>query len=378
MRSVVPVLVALIVVTCDLSADAHTQSSAFLRLRIDQSNLTAEWHLALRDLEDAVGLDVNDDGLITWDELRSRREAVCAYALSRLKIRDNSVHGSIRVTDFLVDNHSDGAYAVLRLNVEGLNQPASLEVNYQAFFDMDSKHRGLLKLEFEGLSRLAVFAPDTPVQRFDLGSQLAKRTPVSTFVKEGIWHIWRGYDHILFLLALLLPGVLCRRDGSWQPVVAVKPAVIRVLKIVTAFTVAHSITLSLAALGVVHVPARVIESAIAGSVIMAALNNLKPFFLERGWLVAFGFGLLHGFGFANALGDLGLHSGQFALTLFGFNLGVEVGQLAIVALFLPMALILRHLLFYPRFVLRLGSASIMAISATWLAERVLDFKWLPF
>jgi hypothetical protein len=95
-------------------------------------------------------------------------------------------------------------------------------------------------------------------------------------------------------------------------------------------------------------------------------------------MVAFGFGLLHGFGFANALGDLGLHSGQLALTLFGFNLGVELGQLAIVAVFLPLALSLRHLMFYPRVVLRLGSASIMAVSATWLAERVLDFKWLPF
>jgi len=371
-------IAALILITCGWNAAAHTQSSAFLMLRINQGSLLGEWHLALRDLEDAVGLDANDDGLITWDELRSRKDAVCAYALSRLQIRDDALHGSIRVTDFLVENHSDGAYAVLRIIIDGLNQPATLQVNYHAFFDFDPKHRGLLKLEFEGSNRLAVFAPDTQIQTFELRSDLAKRTPAWTFINEGIWHIWRGYDHILFLLALLLPGVLRRRDGTWEPVMAVKPAVIRVLQIVTAFTVAHSITLSLAALGLVHLPSRLIESAIAASVVMAALNNLRPFFFERGWLVAFGFGLLHGFGFANALSDLGLHSGQFAMTLFGFNLGVELGQLAIVALFLPMALTLRHLLFYPRVVLRLGSASIVAISATWLAERVLDFKWLPF
>jgi hypothetical protein len=112
--------------------------------------------------------------------------------------------------------------------------------------------------------------------------------------------------------------------------------------------------------------------------VLAAFNNLVPFFSERGWLVAFGFGLLHGFGFANALRDLGLQHGQLALTLFGFNLGVEIGQLAIVALFLPIALSLRRVMFYPRVVLRLGSAAILIISATWLAERVLDFKWLPF
>jgi len=147
---------------------------------------------------------------------------------------------------------------------------------------------------------------------------------------------------------------------------------------VTAFTVAHSITLSLAVLGLVHLPSRLVESAIAASVVVAAINNLWPLFAEGAWMVAFGFGLLHGFGFANALRDLGLQHGQLALTLFGFNLGVEIGQLAIVAVFLPLALSLRHLLFYQRFVLRFGSAAIIMVASTWLAERVLDFKWLPF
>lgn len=95
-------------------------------------------------------------------------------------------------------------------------------------------------------------------------------------------------------------------------------------------------------------------------------------------MVAFGFGLLHGFGFANALADLGLRHGQLAVTLFGFNVGVEIGQLAIVAVFLPVAFSLRGLFFYRRFVLQTGSVAIMAIATTWLAERVFDFKWLPF
>ena len=159
---------------------------------------------------------------------------------------------------------------------------------------------------------------------------------------------------------------------------AARPALVNVLKIVTAFTVAHSITLSLSALGYVHLPTRLVESAIAASVVLAAFNNLVPFFAERGWMVAFGFGLLHGFGFANALRDLGLHTGQLAATLFGFNLGVEIGQLAIVAVFFPLALSLRELIFYQRFVLRLGSAAIMMIASGWLAERMFDFKWLPF
>ncbi len=363
---------------CCLNADAHTLSSAFLTLRVEQGTVRGEWHLALRDLEDAVGLDSNDDGLITWDEVRAGRQAICAYALARLRIQGDARPASIRVTDLLVDNHSDGTYAVLRFEVNGFDHPRALLLDYRAFFDIDPKHRGLLRLESEGLSRLAVFAPETPTQQFELRSGTPKQVPALSFVREGVWHIWCGYDHILFLVALLLPGVLRRGPGGWEPVLAVRPAITNVLKIVTAFTVAHSITLSLSALGVVHLPVRLIESAIAASVVLAALNNLAPFFPERGWIVAFGFGLLHGFGFANALRDLGLPHGQLAFTLFAFNLGVELGQLAIVTLFFPLALGLRHLWFYPRVVLRLGSAAIIAISSTWLAERVMDFKWLPF
>jgi hypothetical protein len=369
-------LVALLILSTT-AANAHTQSTSYLTFRATSTDLTGEWHLALRDLEDAVGLDVNDDGVITWSELLARKEAVSAYALSRLHIRGDDQMGRLHINELLVDNHSDGAYAVLRFDVEGLQHPNKLKLIYSAFFDIDPKHRGLLRLEDNGLTQLTVFSPTSSNQTFDL-MQPAPRAPFVTFLIEGVWHIWSGYDHILFLLALLLPGVLLRRDGKWQPVSAAQPAFVNVFKIVTAFTVAHSITLSLSALGYVHLPTRLVESAIAASVVLAAFNNLVPFFAERGWMMAFGFGLLHGFGFANALRDLGLHTGQLAATLFGFNLGVELGQLAIVAIFLPVALCLRRLLFYQHFVLRFGSAAIMVVASTWMAERVFDFKWLPF
>ncbi|MGO8702054.1 MAG: HupE/UreJ family protein [Limisphaerales bacterium] len=356
---------------------AHTQSDAYLTFCVKGNSLTGEWHLALRDLEDAVGLDANDDGVITWGELLSRKDVVTAYALSRLHVAWNGRPSGLRPTDFLVDTHSDGAYAVVRFAARGDQSPANLEVTYNAFFDIDPKHRGLFRLEQPDATRLAVFSPDTATQFFDLAGT-APRASFLTFVREGVWHIWSGYDHILFLLALLLPGVLRRGHGAWQPVPAARPALVSVLKVVTAFTVAHSITLSLAATGIVHLPGRLIESSIAASVVLAAVNNITPMITERGWMVAFGFGLLHGFGFANALADLGLRHGQLAVTLFGFNLGVEIGQLAIVAVFLPVSFSLRGLFFYRRFVLQAGSVAIMAIATTWLAERVFDFKWLPF
>jgi hypothetical protein len=358
------------------AAHAHTQSTAYLTLRASTAGLSGEWRLALRDLDDAVGLDVNDDGLITWSELLSRKEAVCAYALSRLHIQADGKGALPRVNDFLVDSLSDGAYVVLRFDVEAIHQQRRLEVSYNAFFDIDPKHRGLLRLEHNGQTQLGVFSPETPSLAYDFGAP-PPTSPFLTFLKEGVWHIWSGYDHILFLLALLLPGVLLRRDGRWQPVAKPRLAFVNVLKVVTAFTVAHSITLSLSVLGVVHLPTRLVESAIAASVVIAAFNNLLPIFPDGVWMVAFGFGLLHGFGFANALRDLGLQHGQLALTLFGFNLGVEIGQLAIVSVFLPLALSMRGLLFYQRFILRVGSAGIILVASGWFAERALDFKLLP-
>jgi hypothetical protein len=234
-----------------------------------------------------------------------------------------------------------------------------------------------VRIEAGGKTRVAAFSPERPAQQFRLDVANPWRQ-FQTFVGEGIWHIWTGYDHILFLLALLLPAVLIRDGKGWREVAAFRPAFFNVLKIVTAFTVAHSLTLSLAALGLMKLPSRLTESAIAVTVALAAANNLWPLTRERGWMVAFGFGLVHGFGFANALTDLGLTRDGLALTLAGFNLGVEIGQLAIVAAFLPAAFALRRTWLYKAPVLQLGSAGIVMVAAAWCTERVMDMKFMPF
>ena len=200
---------------------------------------------------------------------------------------------------------------------------------------------------------------------------------IRQYAHEGIWHIWLGYDHVVFLLALLLPAVLRRIANRWEPAPDFFSALGEVVAIVTAFTVAHSITLSLASLGVISLPSRLIESAIAASVAFAGVSNLYPALTQRRWLVAFLFGLIHGFGFASVLSDLGLPPGSLALSLVSFNLGVEVGQLAIVAIFLPLAYGLRKSWTYQRLVLVSGSLGIIALACVWLMERALDLKLIP-
>ena len=358
------------------AAMAHKASDSYLSLQVNGASIDGQWDIALRDLDFAIGLDGNDDGDITWAELRAKHADIVAYASSRLKLEADGAACTIGAGQQLVDNHTDGAYSVLRFMATCPRAPARLKVDYRLFADLDPQHRGLLKLQAEGLARSAVLGPAAASQEFEL-KQLSWFAQFVAYAGEGVWHIWIGFDHILFLLSLLLPAVLLWQQGRWQAADRFGQAFWEVAKVVTAFTLAHSITLTLASLGIVSLPSRWVESAIALSVLLAALNNLRPLFLGRRWTVAFGFGLIHGFGFASVLTELGLPKDTLALALVGFNLGVEGGQLAIVAAFLPLAYGLRRGWIYQRLILRGGSMLIAMISAVWLVERVFDLKLMP-
>ncbi len=359
------------------SAHAHKPSDSYLSLNVEGGAVRGQWDIALRDLEFAIGLDENGDGAITWGELRARRGEIEAYAFSRLKINSDGKTCATANTVFLVDEHSGGAYAVLRFGADcGAREPAVVEIAYSLFFDLDSTHRGLLRFERGGAAQAGVLSPERPRLAFKAGESSAL-SQFADYLREGVWHIWIGFDHILFLISLLLPSVLILKGKTWNPAERFRDTFWDVFKVVTSFTVAHSITLSLAALSVISLPSRLVESTIALSVVLAALNNLKPVVTGRRWAVAFAFGLIHGFGFASVLADLGLPAGALLLSLVGFNLGVEAGQLAIVAAFLPLAYALRRGWFYRSVVFAGGSAAIALVAAVWLAERVLDMKLWP-
>jgi hypothetical protein len=360
-------------------AAAHKPSDSYLAVQVADGRVTGQWDIALRDLDFAIGLDADGNGEITWGELRARHGDIAAYALARLAVQADGAACPLQAAgEQQVDTHTDGAYTVLRFSAACPTPPQQqLQLTYSLFADIDPQHRGLLRLEALGNTRTAIFSPENAAQRFDLAAPDAW-VQFRDYVVEGVWHIWIGFDHILFLVSLLLPGVLVWQLARWQPVGSFRAAFVDVLKIVTAFTVAHSITLSLATLGLVSLPSRLVESAIAASVVLAALNNVRPLFQGRRWTVAFVFGLIHGFGFASVLADLGLPQGALVLALVGFNIGVELGQLAIVAVFLPLAFALRRTVFYRRVVLLGGSLLIAALAAVWFVERAFDRTILGF
>ncbi|WP_288380511.1 HupE/UreJ family protein [uncultured Massilia sp.] len=373
MRRWIALLGACAALLCAAPAMAHKPSDSYLNLEVKEQRIEGRWDIALRDLEMAVGVDGDGDGNLTWDEVRARHDAIAAYALAHLKLASGGQDCPLQVTRQLVDHHTDGAYTVLMLSGACATPVDTLTVDYTLLAEFDPQHKGLLALKNGATTSTAILEPGRARQDLAVAGP-GRWRQFAEYVRQGVWHIWIGFDHILFLLSLLLPAVLLYRERAWVGRDGLKPAAFDVIRIVTAFTVAHSITLTLAALGVLALPSRLVESLIAASVIVAALNNIRPLYQRARVLFAFGFGLLHGFGFASVLADLGLPQDALLTSLVGFNVGVELGQLAIVAVFLPLAYLLRNGLFYRRLIMLGGSATIALVAAAWLAERALDLR----
>lgn len=357
-----------------MSAQAHKPSDSYLAVNIVDKEVSVQWDIALRDLDYALGLDGNNDGQITWGELLDRQNALYAYVTPRLTLSSAQQPCPMQIQDLLIDSHSDGRYAVLKFLASCTVVPTNLQVAYQLFFDLDPQHRGLMTVMRAEQSESAIFSPTQAQREFIASQPQSIWAEFSRFALEGVWHIWIGYDHILFLLSLLLPAALVPLGKKWAVNTRFSATFWDVFRVVAAFTVAHSITLSLAVLGYVSLPARWVESAIAASVVLAALNNIYPLCANRRALLAFSFGLIHGLGIASVLLDMDLPAAQRLVSLLGFNLGVEFGQLAIVSVVLPIISLFSRYPLYPLVVLKAGSTGIMLVALVWLLERSLDMQ----
>lgn len=348
---------------------AHIASNGFLSSEIAGDRMEGVLEVAVRDAEIAVGLDANQDGKITWGELRAAEPRLVQYVSQHLSFSTQGRPCVIRFRPLEVNDRVDGRYVWLPFGGRCASAISGLEITYTLLQGLDPSHRALLALTAGGVTRTGVLGGGTRQATYSLSAPDRWRT-FEEYFEAGIRHILGGIDHLLFLVSLLLPAVLQRRSGRWEPVREARPALIDILQVVTAFTLSHSITLSLAALDIVRLPSRLTESVIAASIIVAALNNICPIITERRARIAFGFGLLHGFGFASVLADMGLPAGARAMSLFSFNLGIEGGQLMVVFAVMPVVYALRSGAFYRRAVMPWGSAAIAALALFWLVQRV--------
>ena len=288
------------------AASAHKPSDSYLSLVVDEQRVTGRWDIALRDLEHAIGLDRDGDGAVTWGEVKARHGDIAAYALARLELSSAGSACATTPVEHLIDQHSDGAYAVLRFTGDCPAALDALDIRYSFLFDLDPLHRGLGQVQSGDLTQTSVFGPERRTWHVQLGSSnLAQQ--IATYVREGVWHIWIGLDHILFLLMPPAAGRTAARTGRARTEPAQRTGVDRGR---AGGHGLHRGPLDHAEPGGARhprvSPSRLVESAIAASVVFAALNNIRPIVSRRLWLIAFGFGLVHGLGFASVLADLGL------------------------------------------------------------------------
>jgi hydrogenase/urease accessory protein HupE len=327
-----------------MPASAHKASDAYLQVDAREGTVDVRWDIALRDLDAVLALDADGDRALTWGEVRSALPSIEAHVLPRLAIDGCA----LRPAAPALETRSDGTYLALTLHA-ACTPPAGLPMRYTLFAQSDATHRGIAQVRWpDGRSEVRLLDPATPAAPSS-----------SSFVAEGVHHILTGYDHLLFLLCLLLPAALGRQGRTLWAVAG----------IATLFTVAHSLTLAWSALGGVSLPASIVEPAIALTIVVAAIDNLRPLFGRWRLAVTFAFGLVHGFGFAGVLQELDLPAAEFGWALLRFNAGLELGQLGVLALAAPLLIAIGRAPAWRTPVLQGGSIAAAALAMMWFAER---------
>lgn len=319
------------------------------------------------------GADVRYTILITPGDLDVAGGDPVAYVLGHLAIYDGESPCPAEGASL----GADGDFTKITFTARCPAAITQLAIEYGLLFEHDATHEAVLRVHAAGEDADAILSADESRFEWDLAEP--PPSGAGGFVRSGMDHIFFGFDHVCFLLALLVAIVITRPGDRWM-----RRGVVETVKhtavLVTAFTVAHSITLIAASLGVVSLPSRLVESVIALSIAYTAIENIVRPDVRWRYALVFGFGLLHGLGFASMLEVL-LPPDDVLVPLLAFNVGVELGQLAIVAVAVPALMMLARALGpdrYRRIALPILSAALAILGLLWLAERVFEVTILGF
>ncbi len=344
------------------SLHAHDLNTSYTEVEIEMADKSVRWSLRLdlADLNRIFALSP-DDGKPTahaalaarGDEIRRSMQQKFVLVIAGNHIEAES--GSVAIEE----DDAGNTFGRFRFGGHFSSKPWQVKIALSIFDDLSPLHKNLAKVTLgRDELRQAILTRGRNEETFHFGGGAAfLLAQIKDFLWLGIEHIFLGYDHILFLIGLMLIG----------------GRLANMVKIVTSFTVAHSVTLILAALQVVSIPGRLVESAIALSIVYVAAENFFIKESDQRWLVTFAFGLMHGFGFANVLTELGLPAQGMVASLLAFNLGVEFGQVVIVLLILPLVHLALRTRWRKQFVY-IASAFILLFGMAWFAERAFDFK----
>ena len=382
---------------------AHRPGQSYIYFVVKDNSITGNYQMNVKDINAHLGTSLTNES--TLSDYQPYLADLQAYALEKSSFEVEGVSCKVRFVEPDLVETGAGTFLILYFELENVTTtPDAITVKFDFFYEYEASHSNWLMIESNWKGGIfnneripsLIFDSSRGKQVLDF-TQFTVMRGFLLMVYQGMKHIWIGFDHILFLLALLLPSVIARRRedtltpfsekiGSnspllllapqlpqWGPLEKFRPAFLNVVKVVTFFTIAHSITLSIAALELIQLPGRAVESIIALSIAIAAFHAIRPVFTQREWLIVFGFGLFHGFGFASVLGDLGVTGEYMLLTLLGFNLGVEIGQIVIIILIFPFLFWLRNTKLYP-YMLTLGSIALVGVALYWFAGRAFDFE----
>ncbi|MDZ7344315.1 MAG: HupE/UreJ family protein [candidate division KSB1 bacterium] len=342
-------------------AQAHDLNTSYTSIIVTPDSLQLVLTFDLSDLAKNFELDSNGDQRVTRDELLAAMPSMYDYLESHTAVAIHFSPVKLKRQSGGFSQDDFGNVFISFVFLKPLTElPPTISLDLDLFEKFGERHKNLVKIVIGEQIQQAVFSQENPRQRFTIGGKISPLSQIGEFIKLGIEHIFIGYDHILFLFALIVVG------GRF----------INLVKIITAFTVAHSITLILAAVQILALPPRLIESGIALSIAYVAGENLLIDRIDHRWALTFIFGLVHGFGFANVLRDLGLPTEGLVPSLLAFNFGVEIGQLCIIAVLFPLIVWIAKQKFQRQIVFGLSSV-IMLFGVAWFVERVFDLSFMP-
>lgn len=377
-------VVAIVFLSGSPVASAHSGEEAYVYLDIFDDSIEGRVEYPASDLGDVLGIEIPQDAESADAVVAENVDSILEYTRAHLAFEQSNQPWDLSFeTELEILPLSAGSYVVVRFDVDEdfVEVPRTFTVEFDGIIESKPDKSALFIVGTDWRSgtfnneaeHLLVFDAQVTSQQVDLGDTSWVRA-LTGVVGLGVEHIRIGSDHILFILALLLPSVLVFEISvGWRPTKDFGSGLWRIVKIATSFTVAHTITLTLGGLGVVSISPEIVEPVIAISIALAALHNLRPVFVNKEWLLAFVFGLFHGFGFAGLLAELGLDRSNRLFSLLGFNLGIELGQVAIIVLLFPALFLLRRTRIYLGF-LWIGSSALIIVALGWFVDRVFGLE----
>lgn len=348
---------------------AHSPDTSYCRIQIGQHEVEFKFTYDLQTLQRIVQIDANGDDKISRAEMEAAAPSIKSFLRQHIYLDLNQREAEFAEAD-PPSWPEDAGGAISRSEYNQrlitftfrnpvLSAPEDVTITFDFFERLGAAHTVLGAFVWNGHEDEVIFTRFEPDYLYDTGYCAPLTDQMTQYFKLGVKHIFLGYDHIAFLIALLF----VRRF-------------VDLLKIITAFTLAHTLTLALAVLQIVKLQPQLVEIGIAATIMYVAAENFWVRDTAHRWMLTFGFGLVHGFGFANVLRELGLPSSGLARSLVSFNLGVEAGQIVIVSALWPLLWWINRQTWSPRF--RAGaSLTIFLLGAAWFSERVFGVKYLP-